>query len=253
MANIKNIGNKAVKPIDNYLKFVQQSFNTGDISFVGILKQLRDIIKLGQRKDSVSRPSQTTVAQATQLANQLNNITILREPSKYRKFDKLGNFGLGDNGLKEAYKASEEIIKDINVARKWIDSYKKFQVESSNSNVGDLHQELLVLGKSILGRAIELCPKDTGYLRSTGVLFDFGTYIVIAFLAPYATYVHENMDIVHPVHPHNTDCGGTSKFLEKAVQEFFPDRSVWTEILGKGEVAVKIAINPVLVEYTHYS
>jgi len=239
----KNIGKQVVQPVDSYLKFVQQSFNASDTSFLDIVRQL----------DAYANSKQPHYKKAAVLRDQLNRITILREPSKYKKFDKLGNFNLSSSGLRETYKASNEIIKDINVARDWIDSYKRFSLLSSSNGVQGLHQELIVLGKSILGRAIELCPMDTGNLRNSGTIYDFGSYIIIAFTAPYATYVHENLEIAHPNHSKNPNCGGRAKFLEIALQEYFPDRTVWTEILGKGEIAVKISINPVLVEYTHYS
>ena len=123
----------------------------------------------------------------------------------------------------------------------------------SKLNITGLHSELITLGKSILGRAIELTPMKTGTLRKSGVMFDFGTYIIIAFTAPYASYVHENLSISHPIHASNPNCGGRAKFLEIALQEFFPDRHVWTEIHGYNGVMCKISINPILLEYSHYT
>ena len=243
MANIKDLNKKITQPVDTYLKFVQQSFNTGDTSFIDIVRQL----------DAFAKSKQTYSSEAATLRDKLNTIQILKDPSKYKKFDKLGNFGLTNAGLRETYRVADEIIKDIDVARDWLDSYKRFNSLTSASSLQGLHSELLKLGQSILGRAVELCPMDTGTLRQSGVLLDFGTYIVIAFTAPYATYVHENMEIAHPHHTSNPNCGGRAKFLEIALQEYFPDRSVWVEHLGKGKVMCKIAINPLLIEYTHYS
>lgn len=240
----KNIAKQALNPIDKYLLFVQQNFNTsGGQTFKPILLQLESYARAGYSNSHI----------AQELHDELLDLPILSNIGKYKKFDKLGNFDLSDSGLRNVYKVSSDIINDINKSRAWIESYRRFSKTMQTINLKDLHSELIVLGKSILGRAIEMCPKDTGYLRSTGVLLDFGTYIIIAFLAPYATYVHENMDIVHPNHRQNSDCGGEAKFLEKAVQEAFPDRSVWVEHLGEGEVSVKISINPLLIEYTHYS
>lgn len=243
MANIKDLNKKITQPVDSYLKFVQQSFNTGDTSFLNILKQL----------DAFAKSKQTHYEEAANLRDRLNTITILKDPSKYKKFDKLGNFDLSSSGLREVYKVSDDIIKDINVARDWLASYKRFNTLTSAFSLQGLHSELLKLGQSILGRAIELCPMDTGTLRKSGVLLDFGTYIIIAFTAPYATYVHENMEIAHPNHSSNPNCGGRAKFLEVALQEFFPDRTVWTEIHGYNGVMCKISINPLLLEYSHYS
>lgn len=243
MAGIKDINKKITQPVDTYLKFVQQSFNTGDVSFLNILKQL----------DAFAKSKQTHYEEAANLRDRLNMIQILKDPSKYKKFDKLGNFNLGSSGLRETYAVSNDIIKDINVARDWITSYKRFNMLTSTLSLDGLHSELIKLGQSILGRAIELTPMKTGILRQSGVLLDFGTYIVIAFTAPYATYVHENMEIAHPNHSSNPNCGGRAKFLEVALQEFFPDRTVWTEIHGYNGVMCKISINPLLLEYSHYS
>ena len=238
-----NINEKITQPVDTYLKFVQQSFNTSNTSFIDILKQL----------NTLANSKQTYSNEAANLRNQLETITILKDFNKYKKFDKLGNFGLSSNSLRQTYRVADDIIKDINVARDWISSYKKFSMSISKLNITGLHSELITLGKSILGRAIELTPMKTGTLRKSGVMFDFGTYIIIAFTAPYASYVHENLSISHPIHASNPNCGGRAKFLEIALQEFFPDRHVWTEIHGYNGVMCKISINPILLEYSHYT
>ena len=229
------------RPLDDYLKFIQQTFNTNDVSFNDIIKQLEYIAKT----DSVN------YTEAIDLKNRLDLIPILKDINKYKKFDKLGDFDFSDRGLRQVYKVSDDIIKDINTARNWIRDYERFSSLLSKVGIQGLHIELLALGKTILGRAVELCPMDTGTLRRSGILLDFGTYIIISFTAPYATYVHENMEIAHPIHG-DRDCGGRAKFLEIAVQEVFPDRQVWVEHLGTNDVSVKISINPLLIEYSHY-
>ena len=241
--NIGKIVNDTTKPVDTYLKFVQQSFNTSNTSFIDILQQL----------NTLANSKQTYSNEAANLRDRLDTITILKDFNKYKKFDKLGNFGLSSNSLRQTYRVADDIIKDINVARDWISSYKKFSMSISKLNITGLHSELITLGKSILGRAIELTPMKTGTLRKSGVMFDFGDYIIIAFTAPYASYVHENLSISHPIHASNPNCGGRAKFLEIALQEFFPDRHVWTEIHGYNGVMCKISINPILLEYSHYA
>lgn len=243
MAGIKDINKKITQPVDTYLKFVQQSFNTGSVNFMSIFKQL----------DAIAKSKQTYSDEAANLRDRLDTIQILKDFSKYKKFDKLGNFNLSSTGLRQTYKVADDIIRDIDVARDWLASYKRFSMLTSALSLQGLHSELLKLGQSILGRAIELTPMKTGVLRQSGVLLDFGTYIVIAFTAPYASYVHENMEIAHPNHTSNTNCGGRAKFLEIALQEFFPDRTVWTEIHGYNGVMCKISINPLLLEYSHYN
>ena len=240
--NIGKIVKNTTRPLDDYLKFVQQTFNTNDVSFNDIIKQLENIAKT----DSVN------YTEAVDLKNRLDLIPILKDINKYKKFDKLGDFDFSDRGLRQVYKVSDDIIKDINTARNWIRDYQRFSSLLSKVGIQGLHTELLVLGKTILGRAVELCPMKTGTLRKSGILLDFGTYIIISFTAPYATYVHENMEIAHPNHSSNPDCGGRAKFLEIAVQEVFPDRQVWVEHLGTNDVSVKISINPLLIEYSHY-
>ena len=240
--NIGKIAKNTTRPLDEYLKFVQQSFNTNDVSFNDIIKQLEYIAKT----DSVN------YAEAVDLKNRLDLMPILKDINKYKKFDKLGDFDFSDRGLRQVYKVSDDIIKDINTARNWIRDYERFSSLLNKVGIQGLHTELLALGKAILGRAVELCPMKTGTLRKSGILLDFGTYIVISFTAPYATYVHENMEISHPNHISNPDCGGRAKFLEIAVQEVFPDRQVWVEHLGTNDVSVKISINPLLIEYSHY-
>lgn len=224
------------KPIDHYFKFIQSAFNTESPNFKEILRVLGELAKVKQPNSN----------EAGNLYRRLNTMQILKDPNKYKKFDKLGNnFGLYQSNLRQVYKVSDEIIKDMTNARDWLESYEKFSRLTQITNLKGLHRELIQLGKSILGRAIELCPKDTGFLRSSGTLLDFGTYILIVFTAPYATYVHENMEIAHPN-------GGRAKFLELALQEFFPNRSVWTDIHGYNGVMCKISINPLLLEYRHY-
>ena len=239
--NIGKIAKNTTRPLDEYLKFVQQTFNTNDVSFNDIIKQLEYIAKT----DSVN------YTEAIDLKNRLDLIPILKDINKYKKFDKLGDFDFSDRGLRQVYKVSDDIIKDINTARNWIRDYQRFSSLLSKVGMQGLHTELLALGKTILGRAVELCPMKTGTLRKSGILLDFGTYIVISFTAPYATYVHENMEIAHPIHG-DRDCGGRAKFLEIAVQEVFPDRQVWVEHLGTNDVSVKISINRLLIEYSHY-
>ena len=160
MAGIKNINKKITQPVDDYLKFVQQSFNTGDTNFMSILKQL----------DAFAKSKQTYSNEAANLRNRLDKITILKDFSKYKKFDKLGNFNLSSSGLIEVYKVSNDIIRDIDVARDWLASYKRFNILTSTLSLDGLHSELIKLGQSILGRAIELTPMKTGALRKSGVL-----------------------------------------------------------------------------------
>lgn len=248
------INKQVTKPVDEYLKFIQQNFNTDDFNFLHVVKELDNYSK--EIAPVMEQRNRESIERAKRLREKATKITILKDFNKYNKFDKLGNLGLDNRGLVETYRVSEEIRKDIQIARDWLDSYKKFkELNKSYSIVNSAeatHNELITLGKSILGRAIELTPMKTGHLRESGTLYDFGSYIIISFNAPYATYVHENLSISHPIHESNPNCGGRAKFLEIALQEFFPDRHVWVETEGYSGVYVKIGINPLYVEYKHW-
>ena len=245
-----SINKQLTKPVDEYLKFVQQSFNTDDFNFAHIVQELDSISK--QFAPIMDQRNKEYFEQAERLRREADRVTILKDFDKYKKFDKLGTFGFDNIGLLETYRVAEDIRKDIKVARDWLDSYKKFRELNLKYNVESTHDELITLGKSILGRAIELTPMKTGFLRESAVMFDFGNYIEIMFTAPYATYVHENLSISHPIHTSNPNCGGRAKFLEIALQEFLPDRHVWVETEGYGGVYAKIGLNPLYVEYKHW-
>lgn len=139
----------------------------------------------------------------------------------------------------------DEIIYDVRDAKVWTNRYSKWLNKiNKDASKTTSHVELIELGKKILLRAVELAPIDTGLLRQSGILVDMGTYIIIAFTAPYSGYVHEDMNARHET--------GRAKFLEIALQEVFPDRGVWVERHGENGVQVKISVNPLYVEYKHY-
>ena len=310
--------NKALGAVDQYLKFVQQSFNTGGPGFTDIVDALNiaadyiePLIKQHEHNNKITKPqpwdqytsgvgstqgqqastqgfgsgvysgvgsqtqasTQTVYSEGQQLINKANSlknmvpsIKIISDPDKYNKFDHLADaINSSDifskTGVTDIYKIQDDILDDIYVARDWLKSFQDYQrqlggfLKSSGSvDIPSLQKELFRLGQSILGRAEELAPYKTGELRRSGVLMvaDGGNQIIIGFVAPYATYVHENLEIKHPYHKSNPDCGGQAKFLERALQEFFPDRSVWTDIMGVSGVSATISINPLLIEYRHW-
>ena len=190
---------------------------------------------------------QRSKAQAQLLYEMKSQVLMITDPSKYDKFEKLGSSIFGDPI--EAYKLADEIIFDLHIARDWISSFLKFQKELQLIEgvvPGASHEELLTLGKAILGRATELCPIKTGKLRKSGYLIDYGHTVEIGFNADYALYVHDNLNNKHDV--------GRAKFLEVAVQEIFPHKTVWVEHLGYKKLYVTISINPkTVIEYMHYN
>ncbi len=62
-----------------------------------------------------------------------------------------------------------------------------------------------------------ITPKDTGELRSTSVVNPIAGGAEIRYVAPYAIYVHENLEVAHPHHAHNPNCHGQAKFLHTAI------------------------------------
>lgn len=74
-------------------------------------------------------------------------------------------------------------------------------------------------GERIMAEAKRLCPVDTGTLRSTGhvqkpVIRRGSIEVTLGFggpAAPYAVYVHENLNVHHTV--------GQAKYLEKPLND----------------------------------
>lgn len=226
---------------DQYLGFIQTNFNLSGTNRFKIIVQ--NLEKYSKQLSGILEKREKA-RQSSQLARELEQQQILLDFDTYSdKFNNLGNFDI--ENVMATYNVIDDIVKDVKNARNWIGKYNEFIRElGDTNNPALLHAQLVTLGMSILGRAVELAPIDTGFLRESGVLIDLGTSIVIAFMAPYATYVHEDLNARHEV--------GRAKFLEVALQEFFPNRRVWTEQHGYDGVYVRIQINPELIEYKHY-
>ncbi len=77
-----------------------------------------------------------------------------------------------------------------------------------------LEKSLTKVSNHILAEAIQICPVETGTLRRSGKVTNLKTTFLevsneIRFDTDYAVYVHERLDLHHPV--------GQAKFLETAV------------------------------------
>lgn len=82
--------------------------------------------------------------------------------------------------------------------------------------------EIHNLATEIGEQAEILCPKHSGALVNSMKieLFEYG--FCIGFYMPYAAYVHENMEIVHPIHTfggETYDCEGEAKYLWNALAQ----------------------------------
>lgn len=217
--------------IENYIESLEKIIDLEN----PVIENIQSIVD--QRREEARHKAEKLYAQRELVLN-------VCDPYKYNRFNELGKISLDKSIIGKVIKASDDLIKDINIVRDWLVSYKAFSEQVEWLNIQELHDELLMLGKSILGRAIELCPYKTGYLRDSARLYDFGDYIVISFNASYASYVHEIMENHHDI--------GQAKFLEQAAQEFIPDDTVWVNIEGYSGVRIVISVNPLYVTYIHY-
>lgn len=146
-----------------------------------------------------------------------------------------------DFGVQRVYKVVDELLYDIRHVRNWISDFRVLV----NSDFGlSAFGQLVVLGQAILGRAVELCPIETGALRKSGTLIIYDDSIVITFACPYATYVHEDLSKHHDI--------GQAKFLEIALQEMLPKQTVWVEYHGEDVVWCSLSLDNTL-KYKHYN
>lgn len=141
--------------------------------------------------------------------------------------------------FKKLIKVTNELITDIKKVKAWAKSVEKIvnsaKIQHRGLGVSPSLQvekspwlltieELTDIGKAILGRSTELCPIETGFLRSSGKVYVSSIDIRIIYECPYAAYVHDNPNAQHAV--------GTDHFLQKAAQEILPKIAVWTESTG---------------------
>lgn len=90
------------------------------------------------------------------------------------------------------------------------------QIEGIKGRTAD---GLLKAGLLVQRRAQEKTPVDTGNLKASASTTPGGTAekpeAVVSFYAPYAVYVHENLESHHPV--------GQARFLAAALEESHRD------------------------------
>lgn len=224
--------------------YIINSVNKSNINFKDIVLNLDLYSKI--HEDEMKQRAR--VEEALILKHELEKQPILLNLDSYdSKFESIGNFDIDD--VSDVLHVCDEIVNDVRHARNWLDLYLDFSKKLFNSldTMTDkklIRENLSKLGKAILGRAVELCPKDTGNLRRSGLLVETKDSVIIGFACDYASYVHEDLNNHHDV--------GRAKFLEIAVQEFFPDRRVWVENHGYNGISVILSINYPYVTYKHY-
>ena len=171
---------------------------------------------------------------------------LYKETNKHLldKFEKISLDGSSSTDFKKLIRASRELITDIKKTKDWIKTVDKLVASAElkyKQQVKEMKKaqskdrvykrdwilsigELEKIGTAILGLAVERCPIETGFLRSSGKLYVSDNDIRIIFECPYAAYVHDNMSAQHPI--------GQAKFLESAAQDILPKISIWTETTG---------------------
>ena len=72
---------------------------------------------------------------------------------------------------------------------------------------------------------------------------------MVGYRAPYAIYVHENMEIDHPLHVNSDrtvrNCGGQAKFLEQPAREMIPKIADQLMKLKKQKKGLKFSIQTI--------
>ncbi|WIV13203.1 hypothetical protein [Proteiniborus sp. MB09-C3] len=223
---------------DTIFDVIQKNFNiedTGYKSMIAELESLAAILKTNQDKNNTIR-----VREVEELLRNKGQAQLIEDKQMFNRIvDISKNINLEQGKLKQVIRMADDLIFDIKNTRDWLNKYQSIMKRGYYTS----QDKLELLGKAILGRAIELCPIDTGLLRTSGSLLIGNGFIVIVFTAPYASYVHENMAVYHPV--------GQAKFLELALSEFIPNKTTWVETHGKNIVYARIdlAMN---VKYKHY-
>lgn len=243
---------------EKYLKFIQESFNINDSSIGSGIDSLGFGIDYA-RKYLISSPElqrqmaknvvqtelwKRQVEQANLLSKQQDDLKVKNDSQLLNRFNDITDLIIGGNtSIRTVLSLNDDIVDDLITTRDWMLAAIKFLNNIKGFDQKANMERLIAIGKAVLGRAIELTPYETGLLRRSGALLIYDDYIIIVFAAPYATYVHENLESRHSI--------GRAKFLEIALQEFFPDKKVWVEIHGESIVYAKISIDYTVL-YKHY-
>lgn len=156
---------------------------------------------------------------------------------KFKEFD--GD--LSTQGFSKKIKITTELLADTKKAKQWVKEVEdivkrakaleikqktfahRIKVKTQKQPLISM-QQLEQIGRAILGLSTEYCPIRTGRLRGSGTLYVRANSIQIIYECEYSTYVHDNVNAVHPI--------GKARFLEDAAQEILQNRSVWTEHTG---------------------
>lgn len=232
------LANDIRRGTDTIFDVIQKSFNIEDIGYGDLVAELEHLAEI--LKPTLDQRNKSRISVINELLAKKENAKLLDDKQMFNRIVDISKYiNLNQGNLRQVIRMADDLIFDIKNTRDWLNKYKAI----TKNYYFNSQDKLEMLGKAILGRAIELCPIDTGLLRTSGTLIVGNGFIVIVFTAPYASYVHENMEVYHPV--------GRAKFLELALSEFIPDKTTWVEIHGESMVYARIdlALN---VKYKHY-
>lgn len=159
-------------------------------------------------------------------------------------FDKFNETQLSSSGtydFNKLIKVTGELVYDLKNVKNWakeVENIVRNAEVKYEAQVRELERHQIIerpqwllsieqlekIGKAILGRSTELCPIETGFLRSSGKLYVSSVDIRIIYECPYGAFVHDNPNVNHAI--------GQYHFLVDAAQEILPNISVWTETTG---------------------
>lgn len=223
----KNKQDVVYKGVDKVLELLQKSFNAESSGYYDIVNNLQYIKQISKTDSNKSKD-------ILKLESSIKDISILKDNNLFKRVDVVTDVFDGS-----VIKVTDVLVEDLKIARDWLGEYGNILREIDLGSVGSRNSvatgmALEMLGRAILGRAIELCPKDTGTLRRSGFVQVTNKSVIIGFSAPYSIYVHENMNCFFKV--------GRAKFLEIAISEFMGSSITWVDTEG-GRIFAEIGVD----------
>lgn len=219
---VKRINEEVLDKTDYFLSILEQSFEgNGSKRRTALLSK----VKKHTRK--------ITAIPKDKIENIIEREQVLFE-TELTPFAKNIASSLSDTDYVSAYRATESLVETIDEYRKFEnDMLRVLNAYTKRYNLDDnisKHELLTIIAREILASAILRTPIVSGNLRRSAVAWvpPDNDAILIFYAKSYAKFIHEAMFIRHPIHriPGSNityDCHGDSKFLEDAVQLYFPD------------------------------
>lgn len=237
-----DIVQKPLQLSDKFLKLIQDNFNVNDSGTISSYDDIVQSLELLSNSVANNNKNSTLKSGLNNLIATKKSISILEENKFRQEVSKVADSITSGDKVSVTASIIDDFIYDVKKMQDWLEKYHDV-VKRMFDKSPYMLESLIALGQLILTEAVALCPIETGNLRKSGTLLVGKDYIIIYFSAPYATYVHENLNAMHIT--------GRAKFLEVTLQRYFPDRSVWVELHGESIVWCKISLD-YKVEFRHY-